>query len=129
MDECIKHKTHRCLYDNKMKPFKEIKRTDKLLFICPFCGLSFRALAYHTNRKHGIIGKHLRKMFGLKASYQLITHDLKQLHRNLAIKHNEGEKLKRVGLKTRYKKGDKGHTKDSWSPQAIWNIKHNRKGK
>lgn len=105
-----------------MKPFKEIMRTDKQLFICPFCGKEFQALAYHTNQAHNIKAKELRKMFGLKANYQLITPDLKQRHRESALRTNEGEKLKRVGKKTRYKKGHTGHTKDTWSPQALYEM-------
>ena len=109
------------------KIHKEIKRTDKQLFICPFCDKPFRALAYHTTQKHGITGKKLRKMFGLKAKYQLITPAIKQRHRELAINNNEADKLIRVGQKTRYQKGHEGHTKDRWSPQALFEMSKRRK--
>jgi predicted transcriptional regulator len=98
---------------------KEIMRTDKQYFICPFCGKDFRALAYHTRQVHDISAKNLRKMFGLKHNYQLITPDLKEVHRKIAIDNNEGEKLKKVGQNTRFRKGFEGHTRDNWSEQAI----------
>ena len=96
--------------------YKEIIRDDKQLFQCPFCSEWFRALAYHTVQKHGVTGRTLRKMMGLKANYQLITPDLKARHREIAIENNEGEKLIRVGKDTRYKDGSIGHI--DWSPQA-----------
>ena len=103
------------------KPYKytEIQRTDKLLFICPFCGLAFKGLAYHTRQKHKINAKELRRMFGLKSEYQLITPEIKERHRDIAIINQEGKKLMLTGIKTRYKKGHKGHTKDNWSNQAL----------
>jgi hypothetical protein len=113
----------------KNTEYKEIERNDKLFFICPICGLAFRALAYHTNQKHKISGKELRKMFGLKADYQLITPEIKERHREIAIEHNEGEKLIIVGEKTRYKKGSKGHTKENWSNQALKEMSKRHKGK
>lgn len=105
--------------------YKEVMRTDKKLFICPFCGEEFRGLAYHTNQKHGITSKQLKKMMGLKSNYQLITPDLKDRHRQIVednynshVKNN----LQKKGVVTRYKKGDTGHTKDNWSPQALKDI-------
>jgi len=105
--------------------YKEIERTDKLLFICPFCGLNFRALASHTWQVHNIKAKRLRQMFGLRSDYQLITNDLKERHRTLAINSNEGEKLKMSGIKTRYKKGHEGHI--IWSPQALSELSRRSK--
>ena len=111
------------------KKFTEIKRTDKQLFVCPFCNKEFRALAYHTRQRHEISAKKLRKMFGLKSNYQLITPDLKERHRELAIENKEGEKLIRVGEKTRYKKGSKGHIRKEWSEQAIYEMSKRQKSK
>lgn len=106
-----------------MNQYREIQRTDKLLFICPFCGLAFKALAYHTRQRHKVTAKDLRKMFGLKANYQLITPNLKARHKQIAIDNNEGEKLKRVGKKTRFVNGHIGHIKENWSNQAIEELK------
>lgn len=103
-------------YYNDYGEYKEIIRDDKSLFQCPFCAEWFKALAYHTTQKHKISGKTLRRMMGLKYNYQLITPELKEIHHNLAIHNKEGEKLIRVGEKTRYKKGHDGHI--DWSPQA-----------
>ena len=109
--------------------FKEIQRTDKNLFICPFCFKTFIALAYHTRQVHDINAKQLRKMFGLKNNYQLITHDLKQRHRQIAFDNKEGEKLKLVGQATRYKQGSGGHVKRDWSKQALYQLAHKHEKK
>lgn len=98
--------------------YTEIERINNL-FICPFCFNTYRALAYHTTQAHNITGKELRQMFGLKSRYQLTTNDIKERHQEIALTNNEGEKLKRVGEKTRYKKGDIGHIKKFWSNQAL----------
>ena len=98
--------------------FKEIIRNDKMLFLCPFCDYWFKGLAYHTRQKHGVSSKRLKQIMGLKYNYQLITPELKERHRIIAIEHNEGEKLKIVGQNTRYIKGSKGHIKENWSLQA-----------
>ena len=103
--------------------YKEIIRDDKSLFKCPFCGEWFKALAYHTRQKHKISAKSLRKMFNLKSEYQLITPDLKEIHRHYALRDNMGKQLKRVGMKTRYKKGHIGHIKINWSNQALAEIR------
>lgn len=58
-------------------------------------------------------------MFNLKYNYQLITPDLKTRHQQIAIENKEGEKLKIVGLKTRFIKGSIGHIKANWSNQAL----------
>ena len=108
------------------KDFKEIARTDKLLFICPFCNLSFKALAYHTRQVHKIKARDLRKMFNLKSNYQLITPYLKARHRDIAIEFKQGEALKHRGLKTRYKKGSIGHIKKNWSNQALKELSDRR---
>lgn len=105
--------------------FKEIERTDKLLFICPFCDKTFRALAYHTRQIHKISARHLRKMFGLKSDYQLITNDLRELHRNYALRDNMGEQLKSSGKNTRFKTGHTGHIKENWSNQALHEMSIN----
>jgi predicted transcriptional regulator len=99
--------------------FKEIIRDDKSLFKCVYCGEWFRALAYHTTQKHGITAKQLRKDLNLKATYQLITNDIKKRHRELALSSAEGEKLKLSGKHNRYIKGHKGHIKRFCSAQAL----------
>jgi predicted transcriptional regulator len=106
---------------------QEIKRTDKQLFICPFCSQTFRALARHTNQIHGITGRELRKRFGLKQSYQLITLDLRKEHQKLAYKHNMHERLIKLGRKTRYKEGHSGHLKNDWSEQALIELSERTK--
>lgn len=102
----------------------EIIRNDKLLFLCPFCKDErwFRALAYHTRQVHGITARRLRQLFGLKANYQLITPDLKARHQDIVRDNYESNvkaNLLDKGKRTRYKKGDLGHIKHLWSPQAI----------
>lgn len=103
--------------------YKEILRTDKLLFICPYCGVAFRALAHHTVQKHGISGEELRRRHGLKKNYQLITPCLKERHRTTALRDGMGDKLKEWGKISRYAKGHKGHIKEMWSPQAIEELR------
>jgi hypothetical protein len=107
--------------------YKEIIRNDKSLFLCPICEQWYRALAYHTTQKHGITGKQLRKILGLKSDYQLITHEIKSRHREIAIENNEAEKLKIVGVKTRFKKGHLGHIKNDWSKQALNELSERHK--
>jgi hypothetical protein len=100
---------------------KEIIRDDKSLFKCPWCGDWFRALAYHTRQKHGITSQALKRAMGLKANYQLITHDLKLRHREIALNNIDVciiENLIMKGEATRYNKGCSGHIKANWSPQA-----------
>jgi len=105
--------------------WKDVIRDDKLLFKCPFCGLWYRALAYHTRQAHNITGKHLRQLMGLKADYQLITPEIKERHRETALRDDMGTQLKKAGKNTRYKKGCAGHIK--WSAQAIHQLKTRRK--
>lgn len=109
----------------KEKPYIEIQRTDKMLFICPFCKKEFRALARHTWQVHGVTGKKLRKMFGLKSNYQLITPDLKELHRKVVQRNYDSHVKKNLTVKgksTRYKKGFEGHTRRKWSKQALYEL-------
>ena len=83
--------------------YKEIIRDDKSLFKCPFCGEWFKGLAYHTNQKHGITGKELRKMMGLKSNYQLTTNEIKERHREIALENEDShikENLLFKGKKT-----------------------------
>ena len=102
--------------------YKEIIRDDKSLFMCPICGHWFKGLAYHTTQKHGITGRILRRMMGLKAEYQLTTPSIKARHREIALSHAEThikQNLILNGKNTRYKKGDIGHIKENWSPEAL----------
>jgi len=118
------------IYTIDKEDYQEIIRDDKLLFKCPFCGEWFRGLAYHTNQKHGITGKELRKCLGLKSSYQLITPDIKERHRQIVLENKDShitENLIKKGDKTRYKKGDIGHIKENWSKQAIKEMKERGK--
>jgi uncharacterized C2H2 Zn-finger protein len=112
--------------------YQEIIRDDKSLFQCPWCGEWFRGLAYHTRQKHGVTAKQLRQKFGLKADYQLITPDLKERHRIIALENSESHikrNLIEKGTKTRYPKGCKGHTRDTWSAQALaeYKVRQNAK--
>ena len=123
--------------------YKEIIRDDKMLFKCPFCGLWFRGLAYHTSQKHGINTKDFRKLMGLKSNYQLTTPDIKARHREIALQNADKhikENLIIKGKQTRYKKGYQGHIKDNWSAEALakannykktrnWRTKQNEKNR
>lgn len=102
-----------------MSSYTEIERTDKLLFVCPFCGVAFKALARHTVQKHGISGRELRQRFGLKSTYQLITPELKERLRRDALRYDMPGQLLRVGVGTRFRKGCVGHVRSAWSPQAL----------
>lgn len=102
--------------------YLEVIRGEDSLFMCPFCGEFFRGLAYHTRQVHGVSGKRLRRLLGVKYNYRLVTDDLSERHREIVfdnvdshINHN----LLRCGEKTRYRKGSKGHVKGDWSPQAL----------
>lgn len=106
--------------------YKEIIRDDKLLFKCPYCGKWYRALAYHTRQAHNISSKQLKKNLGLKSNYQLITPELKEKHKEIALYNDQPEKLRKAGEQTRYKKEHKGHTKDTWSNQAISQLKQKK---
>jgi len=102
--------------------YKEIIRTDKKYFVCPFCKEEFRGLAYHTYQKHGVTSKRLKRIMGLKSNYQLITDSIKDRHREIVMANKDShikENLLLKGQKTRYKKGDIGHIKAKWSNQAI----------
>ena len=102
--------------------YKEIIRDDKLKFKCPFCGLWFNGLAYHTNQAHDITGKELRRMMGLKSKYQLITPSLKERHREIVLSNSDSHiknNLLLKGKNTRYKDNHIGHIKEKWSNQAI----------
>jgi hypothetical protein len=103
--------------------YKEIIQDEKGLFVCPFCSERFRALAYHTRQKHGISAKQLRKSMGLKSNYQLITDDIRERHREIALDNDEATKLILVGKNTRYKKGHIGHIKKNWSTQALKQLR------
>lgn len=101
---------------------KDIIRTDKMYFICPFCGKEYRALAYHTRQAHGISARDLRSMMGLKSNYQLITNEIKLKHQKDVI--NNAHVLNNLkDSPTRFKVGHLGHTKNSWSNQAIHELK------
>jgi hypothetical protein len=106
--------------------YKEVIRDDKDMLQCPFCGEWFRGLAYHTIQKHGVTGMQLRKMLGVKSSYQLTTNDIKERHREIVMENKDSHiktNLIKKGNKTRYKKGFEGHIKKNWSNQAIQEMK------
>lgn len=107
--------------------YKDVIRNDKSLFMCPFCGEWFRALAYHTRQKHGIDARSLREMLGVKMDYQLITPELKERHKELALEQGQPEHLKRVGMNTRFRNGFGGHKKEMWSAQALMELSERRR--
>jgi len=83
------------------------------LFVCPFCGESFKALAYHTRQVHKVSGRRLREMFDLPYNYPLQTEDIIEKRREKALYYDMDKQLIRTGKKTRFKKGkqDKELTK------------------
>lgn len=71
-------------------------------FLCPYCGESFRALAYHTRQAHNVSAKMLREAFNLPLNFSLQTPELKECRRKAALDNNMDEQLKIAGKNTRF---------------------------
>ena len=96
------------IYDDKGKP------------TCHICGRSFNKLLNHVWQKHGLSAREYKIKFGLNVSHGIISQATREKLQESV--HNNYSKVVEINLikkgrKTRFKKGNKGRTKDKLSEQ------------
>lgn len=112
----------------------EIAYDNEGKLICHICGRAFKKLASHAYNGHGITAYEYKEMFGLNNNQGLIAESTKEILR----KHSKNnydivvrENLLKKGESSRFKKGDKGRTKDMVRLQCrnvlIQNVFKNKK--
>ena len=89
--------------------------------ICEICGKEFDRVLTHARQKHKISARKYKKKFGLENIKGICSKESSEktrsktlLHRKLVIDKN----LLNNGVKTRFKKGSKGRTKDMMSTET-----------
>ena len=89
--------------------------------ICEICGQSFDRLLRHTQQKHGVTAKEYKKRFGLDAKKGICSKDSEALARQRVMENYNtvvADNLLKNGVNSRFKKGDRGRTKEKVSEQT-----------
>lgn len=91
------------------------------LIKCEICGLYFARPTAHARQKHNITAKEYKKQFGLDNKKGVISKYSAQLSRDRVMENYDrvvSENLISGGIKSRFKEGDSGRTKDQVSAQT-----------
>lgn len=89
--------------------------------ICHICGNSFHRILCHVRQKHNLSARQYKKKFGLdliKGVCSRESHDLASQRNKENFETVVGKNLLLGGIKTRFKKGCNGRTKDKVSLQT-----------
>ncbi len=89
--------------------------------ICEICKKSFIRVLTHVRQKHNIFERDYKLKFGFDLSKGICSKESSLLSRTRALENYEkaiNRNLVQKGSKTRFKKGDKGRTKDQVSAQT-----------
>lgn len=106
------------IYDKEGKP------------ICHICGKSFKKLMSHVHQKHGLSAREYKIEFGLETTKSIMCKESIELARKRNLENYDKvvvQNLVSKGGETRFKKGNKGRTKDQVSEMTRQKlIKHIR---
>lgn len=91
---------------------------------CHICGGHFKRVATHVRQAHQLSAREYKELHGLNVSKGIISADSAQLSRDRVEEnfHVINNNLIVRGRSTRYKKGDKGRTKDQLSYQEKMRL-------
>lgn len=89
----------------KVKKVDNIKDNQYGMIICHICGRAFTKLQSHIAYAHNLTKKEYCQKFGLDNKVVLTEKTYSKKMSDLAYKYNMDEQVKRVGEKTRFKKG------------------------
>lgn len=90
---------------------------------CLICGKSFTRVCSHVWQVHGMSAREYKEEFGLDRTKGIIPESLRSTMSEYAKFHKMGEQLKKVGVSTRFKKGDPTIGKYKRSNQTLEKLK------
>ena len=73
---------------------------------CKICGKEFKRVCAHVRQIHLISAREYKEEFGYDVKKGIMTEEGREVMRQHAIDNGMGEKLKVLGSKTRFKKGE-----------------------
>jgi len=94
------------------------------LIQCQICGKWFRQVGSHIFMTHGITAREYREAYGFDVKKGQLPADYKELKHDQAIENGMDTRLQKAGIKTRFKKGQKGLGLYHRSPQTMTRLKN-----
>jgi len=94
------------------------------LIQCQICKKWFRQVGTHVFLTHGITAREYREAYGFDVKKGQLPEDYKELKHNQAIENGMDVRLQKTGIKTRFKKGQKGLGKYKRSAQTMARLKN-----
>jgi hypothetical protein len=94
------------------------------LIQCQICKKWFRQVGTHVVETHGITAREYREAYGFDVRKGQLPEDYKELKHAQAIENGMDIRLQRTGVKTRFKKGQKGLGLYNRSPQTMARLKN-----
>jgi hypothetical protein len=92
--------------------------------ICHVCGKSFHRLMTHARQKHDLTAYQYKKKFDLNTSKSITSEESAQKSREAVHRHPELIEALRINqVKTQFKVGSKGRTREQVSLQELKRIK------
>lgn len=107
----------------------ELPKKGEIIFqdgkpVCHICGKSFHRLMSHVRQKHDMSALEYKRTFDLNVSQGIISEVSAKKSREAVYAHPEIiEGLTANGVKSRFKKGSKGRTRDKLSLQELKRLK------
>lgn len=108
--------------DNPLPKRGEVIKDDYGGIICHICGKAYNKLGCHVRQAHKMTAEEYKKEFGLCTTRGLISDKSKEKARQRNLENFDkvvADNLIKKGVDTRYKKGDKGRTKDKVCIQLV----------
>lgn len=82
--------------------------------ICHICGKAYTKLQSHIYNAHHMSKNEYCDMFGLDRKVRMTTDKYNKIMHDYALQYNMDKQVVRVGIKTRFKKGQDNHYKRSY---------------
>ena len=92
---------------NPLPPKGVVARDGRGYVICHICGRAYVRLGSHLKESHGMTIAEYKEAFELCASARTTHPGYSEHMRSLAYVHNMDEQLRRTGVSTRFKRGDR----------------------
>lgn len=89
--------------------------------VCHICGKGFKKLLTHVWQKHELSGNEYKETFGLEKKKGITSEETRELLRQRVKEHYDLvviQNLIKGGVRSRFKYGDEGRTKDKVSEQT-----------